>query len=447
VRFIPGSLFARTAITIAVTLLVFMIISTTAALYFIYVPMAQRHADDFAAEIVSAAHSLQELPEESHEDLKRELLLDHGLIVTEQQGPVREQPADLPFHPFFKASLRRQAGSDLPIFDSGTGPIIWIDVPAHGRMFRLGFDRERLGINPPIVVLFVIVGGAALTLAASLMEVRRVVQPLERLSAAAGKVGRGLVPEPVPEDGPAEIAELARAFNQMTFDLQQMSENRTVMISGISHDLRTPLTRMALAIEMLDDPVNAELVARIRRDLDAMNKLIGQFLQFSRGIEDECPAQLDLRQVLDALVTDLRREGADLRLHRNDPPCVYYADPVALERVLTNLLQNAVQYGNSQPIDVDLRCSETGVSIEIGDRGPGIPPEVVASVFRPFHRLEAARSQRTGGSGLGLAIARQLAIKHGWTIELLPRDGGGTLARLGLPTANRFGLQVSSCAA
>jgi len=217
------------------------------------------------------------------------------------------------------------------------------------------------------------------------------------------------------------------------------------MIAGISHDLRTPLTRLGIAVEMLNEDSKPDLVAGIRRDLDAMNRLIGQFLQFSQGIEDECPVQIDLWHVIESLAADLRRGGSELRLHRNDPPCVYFADPVAMERVLANLIGNSVHHGGGEPIDVNLHCTEQSVSIEICDRGPGIPADDVEAVFRPFHRLESARSGRTGGSGLGLAIARQLAVKHGWEIELLPRNGGGTMAKLCLPTANRFGLTVSTC--
>jgi two-component system osmolarity sensor histidine kinase EnvZ len=212
------------------------------------------------------------------------------------------------------------------------------------------------------------------------------------------------------------------------------------MISGISHDLRTPLTRLAIAVEMLDESSRPDIVAGIRRDLDAMNALISQFLQFSRGIEDQCPVQVDLRQIVASLVDDLERQGAQLRLRRKDPPCVFFADPLALERVIANLLKNAVQYGEGKPVEVELHCSDRDVSIEIRDRGPGIPPEQVGAVFRPFQRLQPARETTTGGSGLGLAIVHELATKHGWKIELLPRDGGGTVARLVLPTTCRFAL-------
>ena len=436
----PHSLLGRTVVTISVTLLVFMLIFVSAAVYFVYNPMAQRHADDFAAVIVSAAHSLQGLPEELHTELKQQLLQDHGLIVAEEPTTGPQTSSVWQYLPFFRDALDRRAGTELVVIESADSPIIWVDVPAHGKLFRLGFDRERLGINPPVVLILAVVGGALLTLIASLLEVRRVVRPLEQLSSAVKLLGRGQHPSPIPEDGPEEIAGLARAVNRMSSGLQELSENRTVMIAGISHDLRTPLTRLGLAVELLDLDPNPELIDRVRRNLDAMNKLIGQFLKFSHGVEGETPVQLDLWQMIESLASDIKIEGSELLLHRKGLPCAYFTDAVALERVLTNLLKNAAQHGGGKPIDINLKCSNEEVAIEICDRGPGIPVAEVGAVFKPFHRLKADGRDRVGGSGLGLAIARQITLKHDWKIELLPREGGGTVAKLILPTARRFGL-------
>jgi two-component system osmolarity sensor histidine kinase EnvZ len=439
-NFAPRSLFGRAALTIALTLISFAVVSMVSVVYFIMLPMAKRSADDFAAEFVSAAHALQDLPEEQHPELLQELLDDHGLIVVSNEPEFLEQQADSPYLMFFRESLTRATGEEPHIVTSDEGSMIWVDVPAHGIIHRIGFNGSRLGTNPPLAFIAIVGGGTMLTLFASLLEVRRVVRPLDRLSRAARELSRGKHPQPVPEDGPEEIAELARTINRMSADINEMAANRTVMIAGISHDLRTPLTRLGIAVEMLDEDSNPELVAGIRRNLDVMNDLISQFLEFSRGIEDECPVQVDLWQIVASLAEDLERDGADLRLHRYDPPCVFFADPIALQRILGNLLKNAAQYGGENPIDVELHCSDEDVSIEIRDRGPGIPEGDVQAVFRPFHRLQPARDRTTGGSGLGLAIVHQLAVKHGWTIELLPREGGGTVAKLGLPTTCRFAL-------
>ena len=436
----PSSLFGRTAVTIALTLSLFTLVSMSAVVYFVMIPMAKRSAHDFAAEVVSAAHALQDIPEEQHPALMQELLDDHGLIVVPHEPGASETPVDTPYLKYFHDSLTEQAGEELLIFADETGPMIWVDVPAHGKEHRIGFNKKRLGTNPPLAFAAIVIGGALLTILVSVLEVRRIVTPLDRLARAVREVGRGQKPPPVAETGPEEIADLARTINRLSADISEMAENRTVMISGISHDLRTPLTRLGIAVAMLDENSRPELVAGIRRDLDTMNGLIAQFLEFSKGVEDSCPVQVDLWKIVESMSQDLEREGAVLRLHRKDPPCVFFADPVALQRVLANLLKNAVQYGNGEPVDVSLNCSAKAVSIEICDRGPGIPADKLATVFRPFQRLQPAREMKTGGSGLGLAIAHELARKHGWTLDLLPREGGGTIARLGLPTTCRFAL-------
>ena len=437
----PTSLFGRTAMSIGVTLLLFAIVSMSAVVYFVMIPMAKRSAEDLAAEFIDAAHALQDLPEDLHPDLKQELLDDHGLVVTDHEPGAVEHSADTPYLMYFRDALTRKAGEELPIIADELGPMIWVDVPAHGKEYRIGFNRKRLGTNPPLATAAIVGGGALFTLLLGLVEVRRIVKPLEKLSKAVREVGRGQKPKPVAEDGPEEIAELARTINRLSSDINEMAQNRTVMIAGISHDLRTPLTRLSIAVEMLDDTSRPELIAAIRRDLDAMNNLISQFLEFSREAKESVPVQVDLWKIVESLAGDLEREGARLRLHRHNPPCVFFADAIALERVLWNLLKNAAQYGKGKPIDLELHCSDKAVSIEVCDRGPGIPPDKIESVFKPFERLQPARGIASGSSGLGLAIVRELAMKHGWTIDLLPREGGGTAARLGLPTTCRFALE------
>lgn len=436
----PQSLFARAAITNSLTLVVFLIVIMSAASYFIYVPMTQRYADDFAAEIVSAAHSLQSLPENLHPELQQQLSDDHGLIVSQPIPAIPEGYSQVDYYPFLRESLARRAGESLSIIASDKNPLIWVDVTAHGKIFRLGFDSARLGTNPPVFLLLVVFGGALLTLITSLFETRRVVGPLNRLSSAAQRIGHGLRASPLPVDGPEEIAGLARAFNKMSSDLRQLSENRSMMLAGISHDLRTPLTRLGLAVEMLDAASNPTLIASIRRNLNALNVLIGHFLQLSEGIEEAMLVEMNLRHVIEAVAAETMRDGQELRFTHADPLCVYFCDPVAIERVLSNLLKNAVEYGGDGPIDINLNCNEREVTIEICDRGPGIPADKLDTVFRPFHRLESARRKRADGHGLGLAIAHQLADKRGWRITLLPREGGGTVARLSLPPSHRCGL-------
>jgi two-component system osmolarity sensor histidine kinase EnvZ len=253
---------------------------------------------------------------------------------------------------------------------------------------------------------------------------------------ATTQVGQGETPAPLPEQGPQELSQLARSFNRMAQDVRELLDNRTTLLAGISHDLRTPLSRMQLALEMLlPHAADPKLVESLRRDIEAMDRLIGQYLELGRGLQPAARIDTDLHKVLDEIAGDARRGGADIGLTEAETEaesCILAVNALALRRVLSNLIENAVRYGDGKPVDLELVKSEGDVMIRVLDRGPGIPEAERESVFRPFYRLEASRSTATAGSGLGLAIARQLAQANGWQIELLARSGGGTEARLTL---------------
>jgi two-component system osmolarity sensor histidine kinase EnvZ len=218
----------------------------------------------------------------------------------------------------------------------------------------------------------------------------------------------------------------------MAAEISELLTNRTTLFAGISHDLRTPITRMQLALELLPAATAPELVDRLRQDLDEMNRLITDTLELARGLEPHAAELVDLRDFIDGVVTGLRQgEGA---IEWLPAACCYCpVDTLALQRVLTNLLDNALRYSGNQPVELRCHCEAAAAVIQVLDRGPGIPESERDKVFQPFHRLESSRSRRTGGSGLGLAITRQLCNVHGWDIRLLPRRGGGTEAQLRIP--------------
>jgi two-component system osmolarity sensor histidine kinase EnvZ len=428
------SLLGRTMGTIALALLAFVIITLSAVANFITIPIAKRSADDLAALMVLSAQTWHETSAANQSRLRDKLLQDHGFIIATQAPSLPEQRFSIPYFFFLRDALAERTGHEIAVLKNPGGKRLWVDIPVEDSIIRLGFDRKRVNARPPIVLTLVIGGGILLTLLTSFIVVRRVVGPLDRLYSAVREVSQGKWPPPLAEEGPEELAALARAFNRMSSEVQDLLENRTVMVAGISHDLRTPLTRLGLAVEMLNEESDPQLVAGIRRDLTAMENLIRQFMELAQGLANKNEERLDLREILKTLVADSHRQGLDARLAQGGK-CFYTGDPLALNRILNNLLDNAAFYGDGKPVDVDLQCDEQFASIWIRDRGPGIPDEHHEAVFRPFYRLETARSAHTGGSGLGLAIARQLAIKHGWTIDLMPRQGGGTAARLVLPGA------------
>jgi two-component system osmolarity sensor histidine kinase EnvZ len=261
----------------------------------------------------------------------------------------------------------------------------------------------------------------------ALVLARRISRPLALLADAAARVGEGMTPELLPESGPTELAALAATFNRMARQVKELMDNRTTLLAGISHDLRTPLARLRIALEMMPENAKPALIARMERDLEEMNQLIGGFLELAQGLGQEEKRPVDLAALLGDLAQDTTLEW------RAPLPCFREVAPLALRRILSNLIENALRYGGGKPVSVACDCAEGCARISVFDRGPGIPPDQAEKVFQPFYRLESSRSSATGGSGLGLAIARQLADANGWQIELLAREGGGTEARLTIP--------------
>lgn len=427
------SLFRSTATTVAAALIIFQLITLAVASYYVMLPIAKRSADDLASLIVLSAQTWVELPPQTREDFELELAKRHNLWLFRATTPLPEVSQDfLPYLVLLKSALQARTGEPVEVKTTQWEQTwFWVEIPSGGHLIRIGFPQEHLGIRPPLAVLLILAATIALTLITAIILARRITRPLARLSEAATRIGQGNTPESLPETGPEELACLARTFNHMAFQVKELLANRTTLLAGVSHDLRTPLARMRLALEMLPQDGDPKNIARLRSDMEEMNRLIGEFLALSRGLEKEAEQEIDLNRLLQELADHARNDGA-IVMWQAQAPCQRLAGPMALRRILANLIGNAVRYGAGNTITIELECKEEAAVIHVLDRGPGIPPEQLESVFRPFYRLESSRSVTTGGSGLGLAIARQLADANGWKIELLPREGGGTEARLTL---------------
>lgn len=262
------------------------------------------------------------------------------------------------------------------------------------------------------------------------LAVRWVVRPLHVLAGAAQALGQDLNSPPLPEQGPREVRQAAQAFNRMQQGLSQFLNERTRLLSALSHDLKTPLTRMRLRAELLDDEPTR---VRFEADLQEMEAMVTETLAFMRGLGGhEARAPVDVNALAQALVADQAALGRQLRVQgQAAAPCVGVAS--LLKRALGNLLDNAALYGGAGPITLRITEQPGQLQLSVHDSGPGIPPAELERVFEPYHRLEASRSRATGGTGLGLGIARSIAQLHGGTLSLHNRPEGGLEARLVLP--------------
>jgi two-component system osmolarity sensor histidine kinase EnvZ len=319
----------------------------------------------------------------------------------------------------------------IAVSEQAGEPWHWVAIPSGGRTLWLGFPHSRLGTQPLVTVLLTLAAGTILAVLAAGWLARRIVAPLERLDAAAALLGRGERPAMLPETGPRELATLAQRVNALGREVHELLDGRTTLLAGLSHDLRTPLARMRLAIEMLSRRPDPALIERLERDVEEMNRLVGDMLELARGLGREARRELDVGELLEELAGSAREAGTNVTVAAG--PCRVTAAPMALRRLLGNLLSNAQRYGDARTVELLAKSDGGSVRIGVLDRGPGIPQDQMEAVFRPFHRVDASRSPGTGGSGLGLAIVRQLAQANGWTVSLENRTGGGLAAWVTLP--------------
>ncbi|MBZ5486305.1 HAMP domain-containing protein [Halomonas aquamarina] len=264
-------------------------------------------------------------------------------------------------------------------------------------------------------------------LALSFLSIRSVTRPLARLSRAARQLGDDLDRPPLKESGPREVAATAMAFNRMQRRIREQLDERERLFSAISHDLKTPITRMRLRAEMLDDPVQRE---RFCASLDELSELVKGALASVKGLDlHEAPVATDINALVRALAKELCLQGGEIDIVGQVAPLI--VKPLAIKRCLANLLENAVFYGHHATVTLSETCRT--VTLGIHDNGPGIADEQLARVFSPFVRLESSRSRHTGGSGLGLGIALHIARAHGGDITLANHPDGGLVATLTLP--------------
>jgi len=252
-------------------------------------------------------------------------------------------------------------------------------------------------------------------------------RPMHRLATAAQQLGRDIDRPPLPEDGTLECRDASRVFNQMQARIRQQLAERDRFVAAVSHDLRTPLTRLRLRTENLGDARAQQL---FRRDIAEMDAMITSTLDYLRGVAGaEAWALLDVRALADSLADDQLALGHRVSVAGQAAPL--RAQAVALRRCLDNLVGNAIRYGGSA--EITLHDAADALTIEVRDHGPGLPPEELERVMEPFYRVEASRNRQSGGAGLGLTIASDIARRHGGQLVLRNAAGGGLVAAATFP--------------
>jgi len=334
------------------------------------------------------------------------------------------------------AELRRRLGTDTIIYDARGGErALWVSFRIDDDLFWLELPPARERRPFPwtwfawgLLVLLLSILGAYLI-------VRRITAPLRAAVPAAAAIGRGDLPPPLPESGPQEVAALGRAFNEMARDVRSLDQDRRLLLAGISHDLRTPLARLRLGVEMLPSGGDAGLNAGMVQDIEDMDAIIDQFLSYVReGSNEEAALESDLAAAVHSVVERYQRRGQPVRMtDAVDVLPPVRLRPLSFQRLLSNLVDNALRHGGG---DIEVQAGRAGpamLQVCVLDRGPGIPEAERVRMLQPFQRLGSARTDP--GSGLGLAIVDRIARLHGGRVLLDGREGGGLKVTVELPVA------------
>jgi two-component system osmolarity sensor histidine kinase EnvZ len=430
----PGGVFWRTFLLIAVLIAV----SLAACFQSFRVLERGPRAQQAAQLIVSVVNLTRAALIHSDPDKRRALLIDleknegvriYPLEVTDQTTPL---PDNALLHSIVKY-VRSHLGSSTQITLARNGQSgLWVSFAIDDDAYWVEFDAERLQSLPTIEWLRWSLVALVLSMLGAVVISRLINLPLSRLTSAALAVGAGQRPAPLPESGPREIREANASFNAMVGELERIEADRALLLAGISHDLRTPLTRLRLEVEI--NELDAATREAMSADIEQMDAIIGQFLDYARPIHEkrdlsEVDLALLVRETVEATPT-----GDSLTIATHFAPArTVTGNRTELKRVLLNLIENARRYAHSPGADaVAIEISVSGGEepvLEVRDHGPGIAAGDIERLKRPFTRLDEARGQ-ANGAGLGLAIVERVAERHHARFELGAAPGGGLCARL-----------------
>ncbi len=431
-RWLPQSLFARTLLIIVLPVAIMQGLIAWIFFDLHWQAVSSGLTDSLAGDVVwivetyeAAPSNLPNLAKRAEQTLSLSVAFKAGDTL-----PVgRKQAYFAPEDRALEAALERKL--DRPFWFNNRSYNSWvgIEAPVRGGVLRIYAPRERAFAPSGLIFILWMASATLLLTAIAILFIRNQVRAIERLAEAAEAFGKGVEgPEPFKPYGAREVRQAAQAFLSMKARIQRHLEQRTVLLASVSHDLRTPLTRLKLELALAEPSASGEAM---KRDLSEMEHMIDEYLDFARGEGAEAVETTDLAALLNRYCEDARRTGAKVALDA-PPGLSALVRPNALKRALDNLVSNAVTHGKTVRVTAGSTASG-GVEIVVEDDGPGIPEDRYEEAFKPFSRLDESRNQNRKGVGLGLAIARDVARSHGGDVTLGRSGLGGLKAVIRLP--------------
>ncbi|ARJ64722.1 two-component sensor histidine kinase [Magnetospirillum sp. ME-1] len=431
-RLAPQGLLGRSLLIIILPLVMLQLVSTYVFYGSHWETVAKRLAKGLAGDVGTIIESMRAFPGED----ERSIIL--AVAASRMELDARFQPgAILPNQPDAPPSglleralteaMEERVQRPFRIDTESLEREVVIRVQLSDGMLEIFAPKKRLFSSTTYVFILWMLGTAMLLFGIATVFMRNQVRSVRKLALAADRFGKGQDVGDFKPEGAREVRQAAQAFNLMKSRIQRQIQQRTEMLAGVSHDLRTPLTRMKLQLAIMGD---MEGRAELEEDIAEMERMVEGYLAFARGEGSEQPEPTDLPGLVDDVVSRFRRQGAVIDLH-HEGEIVMPLRPDSLARALGNLVGNAVRYGGHVWVRVGLRGEVAEVLVD--DDGPGIPDDKREEVFKAFTRLESSRNSGTGGVGLGLTIARDIVRTHGGDVVLEDSPLGGLRARVRLP--------------
>ncbi|MCE9508270.1 MAG: HAMP domain-containing protein [Alphaproteobacteria bacterium] len=435
-KIFPHTLYGRSLMIIVVPILLLQMIVA-----YIFI---NRHLDSMSDKLVFAlAGEIDMITEQvrqagSQEDIGR--IIRHastGLGLRLNIDPPKEagkpprRPVNLMWYSAeskLQKALRERISESFTITPYPDGRRFEVSIRLDdGRTLQYICYNNRLISPTTYIFILWLIGSSIVLMAIAVIFMRNQIRPIHRLAIAAEKLGKGQDVGSFKLGGAREVRQAATAFLDMRDRIRRQIEQRTAMLAGVSHDLRTPLTRMKLQLAMMKGSAEN---GNLRQDLDEMEKMLEGYLTFARGEGNEGTEMTDMKSMLERIVSNARRQGCDVQASFTDRLMVRVR-PMAVERALANVVSNACKY--AKHVWVSAREQAEALEIFVDDDGPGIPQEQREEVFKPFYRLEKSRNPKTGGVGLGLSIAQDIVHSHGGEIFLEESNRGGLRVVIRLP--------------
>lgn len=430
-RIWPRSAFGQTVLLIGSLLLVNQLVSYLTVAFYVIKPSYQQMAH-LAANNIKLVFADERLLEgaspEAH--LSPALTAKTGIRLFTYQEAQQEGLDNAVYYGFLSTMLSRELGEAAEVrIEQGKLFHIWVKSPmTQGEWLKLPMSTISDVSGSPLPFYLLVIG--ILSVVGGWLFARQLNRPLKKLQQAAFQVGRGSIPPPLKEEGTQDVVEVTRAFNQMAKGIRRLEQDRSLLLAGVSHDLRTPLTRIRLATEMMDEQ-SEFLREGIVQDIEDMNAIIDQFIDYVRHHREEERQQVDINELLQEIVQQ-HEQAADIELDLARGLPTMDVRRLAVKRMFSNLLENAFRHG-APPVEIHTQwlAERKLICCEIRDHGQGLDETIIETLFQPFTQGDSARGGE--GSGLGLAIIRRILDSHGGSITVTNHPAGGTVARVELP--------------